>query len=156
MKNLIFLFALILVGSLSYGQSTLKPKPGKTVNTFEKDTWAWLGTASTPASDSLGVVQDSISQSWTIYAPDSVRNFIKLKLKEVSSPARVIVQYRTKPFDSDSWAIEQTITYTGVGTDSTIYIKDNGLYKYHPFKNILLIRVNNKSYVEHLSGYIKK
>jgi hypothetical protein len=156
MKKFIFLLALLSVGMLVQGQSTLKTKPAKAVNTFAVDAWSWNGTASIPASDSLGVVQDSISMNWQINSPDSVRNFVRVKLKEVSSPARIIVQYRTKAFNSDSWTTAQTITYTGVGTDSTILIKDNGLYKTHPFKNLLFIRVNNKAYIESLSGYIKK
>jgi hypothetical protein len=133
------------------GQSTLKTKAPKTVNAT---TWAWNQTVG--VADSLGVVQDSIIQTIKYEGVDSVRQYIKVKLTEVSSPARVIVKYQTKKYDSDSYTDQSTITYTGVGTDSTIYIKDNGAYKDNAYKRLLFIRVNNKSYISHLSGYVKK
>lgn len=151
MEKFIAILILACVTLGSYAQSTAKTYATKNIST---SVWSW--NTAVGAGDSLGVYQDSISIPIKINMQDSVKGFYRIKLKEVVSPARIIVQYQSKKHNLDSYTTRQTITYTGVGSDSTIYIKTQAPYLSDPFQKLLFIRVNNKAYIEDASAWYLK
>lgn len=107
-------------------------------------------------ADSLGLYQDSISIPIYINQPDTVKAFYRVKLTEITSPARVIVQHQSKKHKNADYTTRTTITYTGQGSDSTMYFKSQAPNLSDPYQRLLLIRVNNKAYVNDASGWFLK
>ena len=151
MKKFVAVLLFGLIALVSYSQSTAKTYGTKFIN---GSTYAW--NVSLGAGDSLGVVQDTIIIPIKINQQDSVKGFYRIKLKEVVSPARIIVELKSKKHNLDSYTARTTITYTGQGTDSTIYIKAQAPYLSDPFVQLLIRRVNNKAYIEDASAWYLK
>ena len=151
MKKFIAILILACVTLGSYAQSTAKTYTTKNIST---SVWSWntaVGTA-----DSLGVYQDTIIIPIKINMQDSVKGFYRIKLKEVVSPARIVVELQSKKHNLGSYTTRTSITYTGAGTDSTIYIKTQAPDLSDPFQQLLIRRVNNKAYIEDASAWYLK
>lgn len=155
MKKLIFFIALIFGAVSVQAQLTLKTKGQKVI---DGQTWyySFSPASSTPTADSLGVVQDSIAIPIYIASPDSTFGYFRVKLKEVTSPANIIVQYQVKSHVLDSWTTAVTKTYAGTGTDTTIKFKSIAPYISYQYQRVLLIRSANKAYLEDGSVIYKK
>lgn len=151
MKKLITILLFGMIALVSYSQSTAKTYATKSIST---SVWSW--NISTGAADSLGVVQDTIIIPIKINMQDSVKGFYRIKLKEVVSPARIVVEFQSKKHNLGSYTSRTSITYTGEGTDSTIYIKTQAPDLSDPFQRLLIRRVNNKAYIEDASAWYLK
>jgi len=151
MKKLIFILVFGLISIITYSQSTMKSYD---VITLSGSKWSFAKTPG--AGDSLGVYQDSIQIPILLNSIDSLKGFFRVKLKEVTSPARIIVQVQSKKYSLADYTTRTTITYTGVGTDSTIYVKTLAPYLSDPYVRLLFIRSANKAYIEDVSGWFFK
>lgn len=141
MKKLIIILLFAFVGLGLNAQSTLRNLPGFTMT---ESLWQYDKTYD-DTTYSINSYRDSVALSVYANMVDSGRTVIGLKISEVTSPARVITQWQVRKSVHDSWTNMYAITYTGVGTDSTILMTSQAPYKSWPYNRLLLIYAANKA-----------
>lgn len=107
-------------------------------------------------ADSIGVYQDTLVMPVQLNLQDSVKAFWRVKVTEITSPARIIVQHQSKKHLNADYTTRTTITYTGQGSDSTMYFKSQAPNLSDPYHRILIIRVQNKAKLSDASGWFLK
>lgn len=152
MKNFIAILLLAFIGLGTYAQSTMKTIASWSVT---EDVWK-LDKTWTDTTFSINSYRDSVQLPIYVSVADSMEELIELKISEVTSPARVITQYQARRSVHDAWTTDKTITYTGVGTDSTQYITGSNTYKSWAYKRLLLLYVTNKAKVSFVYAQFKK
>jgi hypothetical protein len=152
MKKIVIILLFAFVGLGLNAQSTLRNLPGFTIT---DDLWSYDKTYS-DTSFSINSYRDSVAFAIYDNKQDSSRNVIGLKISEVTSPARVITQWQVRRSIHDSWTNMYAITYTGVGTDSTILMTSQAPYKSWPYNRVLLIYAANKAKLAYIWMTTKK
>lgn len=140
---------------LANAQSTMRTLSPVTIT---ESNWSFNHAYS--AADSIGVVQDSVQLVIFENTADSLNPEIRVKVTELTSPARVILQYQARRSNYDSWTTitAQSKLYTGVGTDTTMYIRNVTGYHTWPHKRLLFITnsATKAAKISELSGFYKK
>lgn len=141
--SVVYLGVSAQVTAKTYGTKTITPT-------------AFSFTMGGTDGDSIGLVQDTLVIPIQFNLADSVKAFYRVKITEVTSPARIILQHQSKKHNLDTYTTRTTITYTGVGADSTMYFKSQAPNLSDPYHRILLIRSANKAKLTDASGWFLK
>ena len=160
MKKLISILIFGFICLVAYNQSTLWPLyPSISITGHDGGVWSFSHVYS--AKDTIGVKQDSVTLNININTVDSLNPEIRVKITEIISPARVILQFQVRRSTNDSWTTvtAQSKLYTGVGTDTTMYIRNLTGYKAWPYQRLLFITNSATkvgAVISELSGYYKR
>ena len=156
MKKLILFLVLTSLCFVSYSQSTMKTLAEQQITESK-----WFFNPVVGLADSIGVKQDSLAVPIFLNCIDSLKAEIRVTLKEIVSPARVIMQFQVRRSVNDSWTTvtAQSQLYTGVGTDTTMWIRNITGYRTWPYERVLFITnsaTNVGAYIQHLYGFYRR
>jgi hypothetical protein len=156
MKKLIIFLVFASLCIVSFAQSTMLTLSEQNITESK-----WNFAPSVGLQDSIGVKQDSVSVPIYINVIDSLNPEIRVKLTEIISPARVILQFQVRRSTNDSWTTvtAQSKLYTGVGTDTTMYIRNVTGYHAWPYQRLLFITNSATkvgAYISQLYGFYKR
>ena len=151
MKRLVLLLSFILVSTIVFSQKTALEK---TLFKVPQTSYIYQYTGAT--RDTLGAVQDSILIPLYIECPNPTYYDFKVRIHENVSACNVAVQLKGKKYSTDTYTTITTLTYKGVGTDTTLLFTQVSTLQHYNYYQLVFKRVANKAKITDIVGVFKR
>ncbi len=145
MKKLISLIAIMLLGLATFAQTNVQMGG-------ESYFYEYTGVAT---ADTVGGTVTTWNKPILLNSYDAVLYYIKAKVTETAGFACTI-KLQGKYFSADTYSDITTVTYTGVGTDTTVVFNEGSTASRYRYFNILVTRTAGTGKISFVKASFKR